>query len=77
MSKVLATVLATLLVLPMIASPALASKNIGTRAGSATTMSATSCETIMVPQWSCPAGKSPGDFACTLVLVEQKVCHAA
>ena len=78
MSKVLAVTLATLLILPLVANPALASKNIGTRPGGvSTTMSATSCETIMVPQWSCPVGKSPGDFACTLILVEQKVCHAA
>jgi hypothetical protein len=31
----------------------------------------------MVPQWKCPPGKSPGDFACTLVMIEQQVCHAA
>ena len=77
MSKIIGIAVALLLVLPLLANPAFASKNIGTRAGATSTMSTAGCETIMVPQWSCPPGKSPGDFACTLILVEQKVCHPA
>lgn len=77
MSKFVAATLASLLVLPLLANPALASKNIGSRPNSTTTMASQGCETIMVPQWKCPPGKSPGDFACTLIMVEQKVCHAA
>ncbi len=69
--------LALLFVLPHPANPALASKNVGTRPTSTSTMATSTCETIMVPQWKCPIGKSPGDFACTIILVEQNVCHAA
>lgn len=77
MSKIVGIAVAALLVLPLLANPAFASKNIGTRPTGITMNASSNCETIMVPQWKCPEGKSPGDFACTLILVEQQVCHAA
>ncbi len=77
MSKIVGTVVASLIVLPLLVHPALASKNIGGRVGGTAGNALSQCTTIMVPQWNCPAGKSPGDFACTLVMVEQQVCHAA
>jgi hypothetical protein len=80
MSKITTTALvACLIALPMLASPALAAKNIGTRPITITRAIDSNCETIMVPQWSCPPGKEPGDIfgGCTIIMVEQKVCHAA
>ena len=77
MSKIVGVSVAILLVLPLLGNPAFASKNTGARPKTTTTVSSSNCSTIMVPQWKCPPGKSPGDFACTLILVEQKVCHAA
>lgn len=77
MSRIVGTSVAFLLLLPLFANPALASKNIGSRPTAASAMSASNCTTIMVPQWKCPPGHSPGDFACTLVMVEQQVCHPA
>jgi hypothetical protein len=77
MSKIVGTAIAVLLVLPFLANPAFASKNIGARPHGTATMASSTCETIMVPQWTCPPGKFPGDFACMIIVVEQQVCHAA
>ena len=76
MSKVFAAALACLIVLPLIASPALAQKNTGARPNTgSSTMANSGCTTSSVPKWQCPPGKSPGDFACTIIMVDQRVCH--
>ena len=78
MSKLVATAITALLVLPLLASPSFAAKNIGVSAGSGLSNSLTQCTTISVPEWHCPAGDEPGNWPltkCKLVMVDKQVCH--
>ena len=78
MSKLIATTITALLVLPLLASPSFAAKNIGVHVGSGSSNSLTQCTTISAPEWHCPPGASPSDWpntACKLVMVDRQVCH--
>jgi hypothetical protein len=81
MSKILATLATTLLVLPLLGHPAFAAKNIGGFGASGGRLNAAStCTVISVPVWQCPPGDSPSNWPntkCKLVMVDQTVCHAA
>ena len=80
MSKIVGVAVAALLVLPLLAGPAFAQKNMGVSGIGAGRLNATGCTTIMVPQWQCPPGDEPGNWPltkCKLVMVPQTVCHAA
>lgn len=81
MTKLVATLATTLIVLPLLAHPAFAAKNIGGFGASGARVNAVSdCTTIQVPVWKCPPGDSPENWPltnCKLVMVPQTVCHAA
>ena len=80
MSKIVATLATTLLVLPLLGHPAFAAKNIGGFGAGGRVNAVSDCTTIMVAVWQCPAGDSPSNWPttkCKLVLVPQTVCHAA
>ena len=76
MSKLVATTLIALLVMPLLASPTFAAKNIGIHGGLGNSLS--QCTTISVPEWHCPPGDSPSNWPltnCKLVMVDKQVCH--
>ena len=81
MTKLLATLAATLLVLPMLGAPAFAAKNIGGFGASGTRVNAAqTCTVISAPVWQCPPGDSPSNWPntkCKLVMVDTTVCHIA
>ena len=81
MTKLLATLAATLLVLPMLGAPAFAAKNIGGFGASGTRVNAAqTCTVISAPVWQCPPGDSPSNCPitkCKLVMVETTGCHIA
>ena len=79
MSKIVATLAASLLVLPLLIHPAFAAKDIGGFSGSQVNAVST-CTVIHVAVWRCPAGDSPSNWPrtkCKLVMVPQTVCHVA
>jgi hypothetical protein len=78
MSKIVATTITALLVLPLLASPSFAAKNIGVHGGGGLSNSLSQCTTISVPEWHCPPGDSPSNWPntnCKLVMVDKQVCH--
>ena len=80
MSKILATLATTLIVLPLLSHPAFAAKNIGGFGAGTRVNAVSTCTVISVPVWQCPAGDSPSNWPmtkCKLVMVDQTVCHAA
>jgi hypothetical protein len=79
MSKIAGTVLASLMVLPLLVHPALASKNIGGVRGGSAANTASQCTTSEGPVWQCPPGDSPENWPLTKckVMVPTTVCHPA
>jgi len=80
MSKILATLATTLIVLPLLGHPAFAAKNIGSFGAGTRVNAVSTCTVISVPVWQCPSGDSPSNWPntkCKLVMVDKTVCHAA